>query len=238
MTLGGWDFADEALNGSEGLINRQKSAGNLILLALDRQGRTAVFLDREKKVQSNTSLDSCDCRDFQFVGKTPRKTFQPCKHIYRLAMELGLLVPRYLDHHEREALRKRDLGELKRCEDDRLHSMGRDKSAWGTWPTAVHASGLQRNRQYRAYFIVDDEPESMVRVSDGWRVREYKTTLGECDCADFSDRRLPCKHIYAVALHETIALPLTRAEYLDARQQGLEVVFQFPSERLDPRNRF
>lgn len=236
--LNDWDFADEALNGVEGLINRQKSAGNLVLLSLDQLNRTAVFLDREKKLQNSTSLASCDCRDFRFVGRSPRKAFQPCKHIYRLAMELGLLSPHYLDHDAREALRARGLGELKRCEDDRLQSLGRDPAAWGGWREAVHASGLQQNRQYRAYFMVDDEPDSLVQAGSVWRVREYTVSLSECECADFRDRRLPCKHIYAVALQSGIALALSRQSYNEARQQGREVVFEFESERLDPLSRF
>lgn len=235
--LNDWDFGDEGLNGSEGLINRQKSAGNLILHSLDEQNRTAVFLDREKKLQSRTSLASCDCRDFHFVGKSPRKTFQPCKHIYRLAMELGLLAPCFLDHDAREALRLRGLGELKRCEDDRLHSLGRDATAWGGWPPAVHASGLQQNRQYRAYFIVDDEATSITRAGQSWQVREYAVSLTECDCADFRDRQLPCKHIYAVVLASGLTVPLSRQAYTEARQQGREVVFEFESERLDPLSR-
>lgn len=235
--LKNWDFADEILNGTEGLINRQKSAGNLILLSLDEQTRTAVFLDREKKIQSSSSLASCDCRDFHFVGKSPRKTFQPCKHIYRLAMELGLLSPRYLDHDAREALRQRGLGELKRCEDDRLHSLGRDATAWGGWPAAVHASGLQQNRQYRAYFIVDEDPESITGTGPTWRVREYTVSLAECECADFRDRRLPCKHVYAVALISGLTMPLSRRAYAEARQEGREVVFEFENDRLDPLSR-
>ena len=100
-----WDFSDESANGTGGLINRQKSAGTLVVMALDIKRRTGCFLDRERKTQSVTSLSSCDCRDFGFVGKSPRKTSQPCRHIYRLAMELGLLELRYLDHEAREALR-------------------------------------------------------------------------------------------------------------------------------------
>jgi len=78
-----WDFSDEAINGSPGLINRQKSAGNLVVLALDPGARTGTFLDRDKKLQAHASLGTCDCRDFGFVGKSERKSLQPCMHIYR-----------------------------------------------------------------------------------------------------------------------------------------------------------
>jgi hypothetical protein len=232
-----WDFTDEAANGTEGLINRQKSAGNLIVLALDEEGRTGLFLDREKKIQSSASLVACDCRDFNFVGKSPRKTFQPCKHIYRLAMELGFLEPRYLDHEGREALRARGVAERKRIEDDRLLSLGRDPTEWGGWPADVHRSGLQMNRQYRAYFIVEDEADVVHREGTGWRVREYLVSLDACECNDFRDRRLPCKHIYAAALRGGCSLAFSRVQYLAARRQGLEIVFEFDSERPDPLSR-
>jgi hypothetical protein len=195
-------------------------------------------LDREKKIQSKASLSTCDCRDFAFVGKTPRKTFQPCKHIYRLAMELGLLEPRYLDHEAREALRARGLAECKRIEDDRLASLGRDPVQWGGWPVEVHRSGLQLNRQYRAYFIIDDEADSVIPDGRAWRIREYAVALDACECGDFQDRRLPCKHIYAAALQAGHALSLSRAEYLEARKQVLEIIFAFAIERPDPLSRF
>lgn len=235
--LASWDFEDEEANCSAGLINRQKSAWNLIALSLDREGRTGVFFDREKKIQSTASLSSCDCRDFRFVGRVPRKAFQPCKHIYRLAMELGLLEPKYLDHEAREALRLRGIGELKRIEDSRLSSLGPGLGQWGGWPSAVHLSGLQKNRQYRAYFIVEDELASVRREQETWQVREYEVALGACECADFHDRSLPCKHIYVVALQSGIALPLTHAEYVSARKAGREIVFEFEGNRLDPRSR-
>ena len=57
-------------------------------------------------------------------------------------------------------------------------------------------------------------------------------------CNDFRDRRLPCKHIYAAALQAGCVLPLSRAEYLSARSQGIEIVFEFDSERPDPLSRF
>jgi hypothetical protein len=233
-----WNFGDEATNGTEALINRQKSAGNLVLIALDEEARSGVFLDQEKKLQSRATLSDCDCRDFSFIGKSPRKSFQPCKHIYRLAMDLGLLDPRYLDHDAREALRARGVAELKRAEGERLLSLGRDASQWGGWPEPVHRSGLQLNRQYRAYFIVDDEATSVEREGAGWRVREYAVSLDACECADFRDRRPPCKHIYAAALQSGYALPLSRADYQTASSQGLEIVFAFDSERPDPLSRF
>ena len=229
-----WNFQDAVKNGTEALVNRQKSAVNLLVLDIDKHRRTGAFLDREKNVRHLASLSSCDCRDFRFVGSSQRKTLQPCQHIYRLAMELGLLRPRHLDHRAREAIRSHRLDDLNQIEDYRLANLGRDSSQWGQWPAPVHQSGLQRNRQYRAYFICDDEPDRIELDQSGWHVRDHAVTLEACDCGDFGDRQLPCKHIYAVALETGLILSLGRSEYLVARRQGLERVFEFDIERDGP----
>jgi len=236
--LESWDFADDALNGTTSLTNRQKSAAHLAVAALDRTARTASFLDVEHQTKSQTSLQSCDCRDFLFVGRTPRKKLQPCMHIYRLAMELGLMEPHYLDHTGRQAVHRGNIGQLKQTEDVRLRDLGRDPKAWGGWPAAVHQSGLQRNRQYRAYFLVDDERSSMLQKDSGWRVRDYLTALDDCSCPDFGERQLPCKHIYAIAILERLAIALSWGEYEVARQRGQPIVFEFSAERPDLLDRF
>jgi predicted nucleic acid-binding Zn finger protein len=236
-TLEGWNFQDDVMNGSPGSINRQKSAANLVVIRLDHKARTGVFLDHEKGTQSTTSLTTCDCRDFQFVGRVPRKTLQPCKHVYRLAMELGLLAAKYLDHEAREAIRARSVADQKRAEDERIVSLGYEAGQWGQWPEQVHRSGLQVNRQYRAYFILEDEAESVHQEGARWRVRDYAVELDLCECADFEDRRLPCKHIYVVALQSGVTLPYSRAEYVVARQEGREIIFAFQVDRRDPLTR-
>lgn len=235
--LTNWNFADEEANSTPGLINRQKSARNLIVLGLNDVERRGRFLDPERNIESTASLEACDCRDFLFVGKATRKSFQPCKHIYRLAMELGVLEPRYWDHAAREAQRLVTLSQQKQREEARLRALGRDGREWGGWPAALHRSGLQLNRQYRAYFIVDDEEERAVQSDGCWHVHEYQVQLDSCNCPDFMDRRLPCKHIYAVALLSRLPVALSRRDYLDARGQDKDIVFEFPVERADPLSR-
>ena len=58
-------------------LKRQKSACRLHVVSIDRKNQTGIINDYE------VSLTSCKCVDF---GR--RKL--PCKHIYRLAHELGL----------------------------------------------------------------------------------------------------------------------------------------------------
>jgi hypothetical protein len=60
-----------------------------------------------------------------------------------------------------------------------------------------------------------------------WKIHRYRVALERCDCPDFDERGLPCKHIYAAALAEGIGLLLTRERYLAARAQGLEIVFAY-----------
>lgn len=232
--LDGWDFSSDELNSAPSLINRQKSARNLLVVSLDRGQCVGTFVDPEKGIAGRATLAGCDCRDFLFVGKSPRKSFQPCKHIYRLAMELELLQPKYWDHEARESRRLLTLSQQKQREDARLQDLGRDGHAWGGWSPAVHESGLQRNRQYRAFFIIDDEAGSVSAVGSVWQVHGYDVRLEHCSCLDFIERHLPCKHIYAVALHQHEQISLTRDEYLAARSTGHDLVYEFHVERADP----
>jgi predicted nucleic acid-binding Zn finger protein len=236
--LENWDFSDQKLNGSVSLVNRQKSATRLVVLALDRAARSGRFFDREKELGADTTLRHCSCKDFSFVGKSPRKSFKPCMHIYRLAMELGMLEPRYLDHDAREALRVATVGDLKRAEDQRLRALGSDPGAWGGWPTELHASGLQLNRQYRAYFIADGESMESDLASSDPEPGAYMTSLDRCSCPDFQSRHIPCKHVYARAIEQRLPIPLKQSEYLEAKRAGRDVVFEYEVERPDPNRRF
>ena len=131
----------------------------------------------------------------------------------------------YLDHRARFAL----VGTLSREETQRLQELAPDSTQWGSWALEIHASGVQRNRQYRAYSIIHDEHEAMHKIESAWSIHGYSVTLAACECMDFFDRRLPCKHIYAAALASEIILPLTQAEYEAARNQGIEIIFEFPT---------
>jgi hypothetical protein len=116
------------------------------------------------------------------------------------------------------------------CEEtQRLQRLAADPNQWGWWASEIHASGTQLNRQYRAYSIYRDEGGSVRKSDDGWLIHGYRVTLDCCACMDFSDRNLPCKHIYVAALDSKISLPLTYADYDAARKQALEIVFEFRS---------
>jgi hypothetical protein len=223
--LANWNFKDEAANSTTQQINRQKSARNLEVLQFDPSEPRAVFFDRERGARHTATLTECGCNDFNLAGTNPRKNFKPCMHIYRLAIELGLIEAKYLDHRARFAA----AGVLSKEETDRLQRLPHDPAQWGGWSSEIHASGIQRNRQYRGYSIVHDEQGAICQTEGAWTIHGYSVALDRCDCADFLDRKLPCKHIYAAALASKIALPFSGAEYEAARKQALEIVFEFPT---------
>jgi hypothetical protein len=230
--LENWDFSDEAANASG--ANRQKSATRLIVLAIDRVARSATFFDSKREQEHTATLKACDCRDFSFSGKSPRKSFAPCMHIYRLASELSLFSNKYDDPAERitpaqaaEVLRRHALAAKKAGEDDRLRTLPKATEHWGGWHSDVHTSGVQRNRQMRAYVILDDEPGALSAHGHTVRVHGYEVTPARCDCPDFTERRLPCKHMYVLAISDGVDLPVSASEYHKARLEGKELLFRF-----------
>ena len=205
-------------------MNRQKSARNLVLRALDPGIPRAIFYDPDRGETHTASLAACDCRDFNFAGTNPRKTFKPCMHVYRLAMEVGLIEAKYLDHAARMAL----FGNAGREETENLQKLSRDSSKWGGWPSAIHTAQVQRDRQLRAYEIIRYERVSIEQSAGAWTIHDYTLTLSACQCMDFRDRRLPCKHIYAAALAANIDLPITEAEYQAWLGQGETIRQEIP----------
>jgi len=143
-------------------------------------------------------------------------------HIYRLAMELGLIEAKHEDRKTRDA----GIGKRTRAETERLQSFPPDHCAWGRWSADIHDSGIQKNRQFSAYAMKFEEPGPLMRDGDWWRIHGYSVTLQVCECPDFLERRLPCKHIYAAALDSDISPPLTYGEYAAARAQNLERVVE------------
>jgi hypothetical protein len=218
-----WNFQDESLNSTTQQINRQKSARNLEILQFDPSEPLAVFFDPKRNNRHTATLTQCDCGDYNFAGVSPRKIFKPCMHIYRLAIELDLIKAKYLDHRARYAL----ASTLSREETKRLQRLAPDSEQWGSWAPEIHASGIQRNRQYRAYLIYHGD-HSVRRTADGWLIHDYSVNLDSCGCMDFLDRQLPCKHIYAAILASAISLPFTHVDYEAARKEGREIVFEFP----------
>lgn len=216
-----WDFSDEALNSSRQQINRQKSALNQEMVFLDAEQKLAGFEDRHDGLNT-TTLESCTCNDFNLAGNYPRKKFAPCKHIYALAFELGLIVPTHFDHRMREKMEpKLSWEERLQLLIKTLQAIPRDETKWGSWSTVVHSNSYQVRRQLRAFEIIHDRPEYGVDAEKGI-FGDYQTTLTECTCMDFDDRKLPCKHIYCLAILKRYPVPATLQDYIAMKSDCIE----------------
>jgi SWIM zinc finger len=224
--LGNWNFADVEANSTTHQVNRQKSAHELTILELDQASPRATFFDPGRGETHTATLKTCDCRDFSFIGGNPRANFKPCMHIYRLAIALGLMEAKYLGRVAQtygHAAATSASDTSSREETERLKQLPKDASQWGSWPLAIHNAQSQRMRQFRAYEIMKGGGESVELAQQTWRVHGYRLTLGACECMDFNDRRLPCKHIYAAALASGLALCLTPADYENQLKTGIGI---------------
>ncbi len=140
---------------------------------------------------------SCECDDFNLSGGHPRKKFKPCMHMYRLAAELGLMKIKQIS--KKTLLANMTPEERKAFELKELQSQAKDPSQWGEWSVKLHKDWRQKERQYRAYEIMSDDHTINSSNRTGV-INCYQTSLYECTCTDFEERKLPCKHIYCLAL--------------------------------------
>ena len=83
-----WQKWSPSLLNSYEQEKRRKRSHSVNLLSLDRKKARATFLSTNSWEQNiyTTSLDMCTCPDFE-------ERHMPCKHIYRLAKELGFYQP-------------------------------------------------------------------------------------------------------------------------------------------------
>lgn len=206
--LGKWDFSDQEINAKTQQVNRQKSAIKLKVIELDRAKGTGVFWDK-RNGEVKASLTVCECKDFNFSGKSPRKTFAPCMHIYRLAIEMELMVPVYFDSKE-----KKRREEIKLLQEKR-----KDPTQWGEWNFKIHLYNVQKKRQVSAYDIKDESHNINIGQKSGV-IHGYETTLSTCTCPDYMERKLPCKHIYCLALLLGEQLELTQSDYESYKEEG------------------
>jgi hypothetical protein len=200
--LTNWDFGDKKINSGTQQVNRQKSALNVEVIEIDKEENAGIFSDKKNGIVT-ASLKECECKDFNFIGNSPRKSFFPCMHIYRLAMDLGLVEVKHYDYKAKISMMSSD--EAKAYYLSQIQKIGRDYTQWGGWDMRVHASLQQKVRQHRAYQILD---------GDSGNPSKYTTTLESCSCPDFQERNLPCKHIYHSALLRKVELHITRSDYL------------------------
>lgn len=75
---------------------------------------------------------------------------------------------------------------------------------FGNWPEDIHATAEQQKRLESAKSPkttpICIEKESKEGIFPGRGSSDYHTTLEFCTCVDFARRKLPCKHIYRLAI--------------------------------------
>ncbi len=89
-----WNDWPQEMHGGPEQRKRQASAVDYKMtpLSLDRDSQTCQ-IQGSGKAPYNVSLVECTCSDF-----TRRK--KPCKHMYRLAMELGIFPAEYYSYSD------------------------------------------------------------------------------------------------------------------------------------------
>lgn len=142
---------------------------------IDEFSQTGRFSSTTDLPYYDTTLSSCTCYDFQ-------NRHLPCKHIYRLAVELGIveIVKRSSTHYDKDILQEiRASGDI----DNHPEQKKRIASARSakTTPDSI-------------------DTEHKTGIFPGSGKQPYITTLSSCTCVDFVRRKLPCKHIYRLAI--------------------------------------
>lgn len=80
-----------------------------------------------------------------------------------------------------------------------------DPVDWSIWDASVHQAEGQADRMCRALeqgLPVLGRSKSGAYIVQGSTGTPYEVTFGSCTCEDFDRRRLPCKHIYSLAMKE------------------------------------
>lgn len=93
-----WDEEGFDIHFKDEQITRQQSARKVVVESIDQMEKIGLINNYQ------VSLVHCECRDF-----TVRRL--PCKHMYRLAIELGVFDPRNIKSHcDQTVLNKRKRG--------------------------------------------------------------------------------------------------------------------------------
>lgn len=170
--LSPWENWDVSIHEDPAQISRQgRSMTYPFGFVIDFPSRTGRFSSTTDLPYYDTTLSSCTCYDFQ-------RRHLPCKHIYRLAVELGVIeiIRRPSSHYDKGAL-------------DAIRSSEN-----------IDSDPAQLSRQKSAMSAklkpVSIDYENQTAVFKGSSETPYITTLDSCTCVDFNVRKLPCKHIY------------------------------------------
>lgn len=175
----GWH---EGIHGEPEQVKRQMPAmsGSLQPQDIDMNTKSCCFKGSAKTPYIVT-LSKCTCVDFE-----RRKL--PCKHIYRLAHEVGCI--------------ELPFGKSYADIEKNILQSYRRTGPWGNWHPDLHKLPDQKTRIDRAGSEMM-EIAAIDRQLERGRINYYWVTLESCTCADFEERGLPCKHIYR--LHQELS---------------------------------
>lgn len=174
--LADWPDWNYEIHNDKAQIERQSRAMNYpFSFEINKENNTAHFSSTSELPYYETSLTSCNCGDFE-------KRKLPCKHIYRLAVELGIIE---IINRKPGGYNEDVLAEIYASDDMNNHpeQLKRIKSAQSAKTTP---SSIDR--------------EKRTGIFPGSGKKPYETTLQSCTCRDFFVRGLPCKHIYRLKI--------------------------------------
>lgn len=174
-----WSEWEVSVHSDDAQISRQGRAMNYpFTFDIDTAANTAHFSSTSDLPYYDTSLSQCNCPDFQ-----ARQL--PCKHIYRLAVELGVIEIIRRASGGGSSASKELLAEIKASEDVDSHpeQVKRIEKAKGAKMAPVSIDYMERTA-----------------IFSGSGKKPYETTVDSCACRDFFVRRLPCKHIYRLRM--------------------------------------
>lgn len=161
---------DNDIHTDEAQIERQGRAMTYGFdFSIDEKSQTAVFSSTTDIPYYVTSLSECNCYDFQKRGL-------PCKHIYRLAAELG-----YIEIIKRPTFNKDKLAEVKESADTDNH------------PEQIKRQNSAMDKRCSPISV---DYENGIGIFSGSGKTPYTATIDTCTCRDYFIRKLPCKHIY------------------------------------------
>lgn len=113
--------------------------------------------------------------------------------------------------------------------------MGKDaEKIWGKWSSCHNApeqkERLLRGRSANYSPISIDKKKCAARIHGRHEI--YNVSLLQCDCMDFQKRKLPCKHMYRLAM-ELGLINENTASYTHGGytwKQAIEIVEKYPEE--------
>lgn len=168
-----WSDWDDSIHSDEAQISRQGRAMTYPFdFKINKKQKQGTFSSTSDLPFYTTTLTSCNCYDFQ-----GRKL--PCKHIYRLAVELGLIeiISRGYDRARVEEIKNSDDVDSMPEQIKRIEKAKEAKCA----PQSI-------------------DYENGTGVFKGSGKKPYEVTEKTCTCRDYFVRKLPCKHIYRLRM--------------------------------------